>query len=710
MIHTKAGVGEGGLEVVRFKVGHFVENLSGIQSGSEQIEHIHDADSHAADAGFAAALLRIDGDAVEEAVHGGSIGAAASRASLEMSAMLMVKNFLADGFARWLYMADSMRLSFALLIAASSVACAQNAPPGGLLCAPFGPGGTWNLYQTSTEPLTWVKAQALAVATKDPQGGTDKMGHLVTIGSAAENMFVYQYAEGWYLWIGLTDNEAHGGREAGSNRAGGWAWVTGEPMGDFTPPWRGPEPNATMDGGEDAVAMEYGGRWADWGMGAGTETEIQHPFLIEWDTQLPQPVAGVRTIGRVLPERWPVDLLDGKTKRTGTGPWTMCSLSGLNEHSIREMLTTFLPALEDDTPRFAMPRLNFRLAETHASAGGWIEILNEPAHRLTDKGCGALHVAKVRVDVPGVWSFNIHGDDFFAARFPGLKWKKVAGPAGVDPLDAETMFYDCENGDAHGIGIIELPAGEHRMEIFLGNRVRGMMLQVLAAPGEFTTEGATDRWRLPGFKADGNLAWPGISDAGWTVTRSLLPQHEKPLRTLRNAFALVEAGEGFTEHGVDRINFTDSGAAGDVEFPDPLPFPCDAPGDQSNFAIRATAMLVIPRDGVYHIGVHSEDHSALCIGGQKWSSHIRGTGYTARLDGDTLWEEEPDRTGSNAQNVGGIVLQKGEHPIEVLYAETTGTSVLSVFAAPAGYPPRLLVKGGAKEEPDVDGLPLVEVK
>ena len=55
-------------------------------------------------------------------------------------------------------------------------------------------------------------------------------------------------------------------------------------------------------------------------------------------------------------------------------------------------------------------------------------------------------------------------------------------------------------------------------------------------------------------------------------------------------------------------------------------------------------------------------------------------------------------------------MKKGEYPIEILYAETNGPSVLSVFASPAGYPPRLLEKGGAKIQPDVDGLPLVEVK
>ena len=167
--------------------------------------------------------------------------------------------------------------------------------------------------------------------------------------------------------------------EAGSNRAGGWAWVTGEPLGDYAP-WLGVEPNAGTEGGEDAVALEYGGRWGDWPIGEGAEQEQQHPFLIEWDTALPAPVPGVRTIGRVLPEKWPVDLLAGTDSRSGEGPWTICMLDELNNHRIREMVTDFLPSFKLDIHRYGMARLNYRLPEPQACAGGWIEVTDSPKH------------------------------------------------------------------------------------------------------------------------------------------------------------------------------------------------------------------------------------------------------------------------------------------------------------------------------------------
>lgn len=204
-------------------------------------------------------------------------------------------------------------------------------------------------------------------------------------------------------------------------------------------------------------------------------------------------------VGRVLPEHWPADLLAGTAGCKGAGPWTTCSLTGLDSHSIRPMPDAFLPGLKPDIPRYAMPRLNYHIAGSGCPAGGWIALSDVPGHPC-EENTGALHVATVRVTTPGVWSFNIH----------------------------------------------------------------------------------------------------------------------------------------------------------------------------------------------------SEDHSALCIGGQNWSRHVRSTGGAGQMKDDTLWEEEPVSCGANTQNAGAITLKKGEYPIEVLYADIYGPSILSVFTSPSGYPPRLLARGGAR--------------
>ncbi|RYD63491.1 MAG: hypothetical protein EOP83_12030 [Verrucomicrobiaceae bacterium] len=127
-------------------------------------------------------------------------------------------------------------------------------PEGTLFTAPFGPGGTWNLYKSVSTPMTWTDAQSAAERSVDPLGKTGKPGHLVCIGSAAENMFVYQKVIGRYIWIGLTDSEKRGGKEAGGDRQGGWRWLTGEPY--TFQAWRSAEPNSNEATGEDGVAME----------------------------------------------------------------------------------------------------------------------------------------------------------------------------------------------------------------------------------------------------------------------------------------------------------------------------------------------------------------------------------------------------------------------------------------------------------------------
>ena len=61
----------------------------------------------------------------------------------------------------------------------------------------------------------------------------------------------------------------------------------------------------------------------------------------------------------------------------------------------------------------------------------------------------------------------------------------------------------------------------------------------------------------------------------------------------------------------------------------------------------------------------------------------------------------------DATTVAEIMLLKGTYPIEVTYLENILFANLEVFAGPAGYPVRLLKKGGAELTADRDGLELV---
>ena len=65
VVDPAAGIREARFEVVAFQVGHLVENLRCVETGSEQVEDITHANTHPAHARTSATLLRIEGDAVE---------------------------------------------------------------------------------------------------------------------------------------------------------------------------------------------------------------------------------------------------------------------------------------------------------------------------------------------------------------------------------------------------------------------------------------------------------------------------------------------------------------------------------------------------------------------------------------------------------------------------------------------------------------------
>jgi len=68
-----SGRREAGLQILRFKIRHFIQDLRGRQSSREEIEDIAHANAHSADARSAAALLGINGDSIGNLIHVASI-------------------------------------------------------------------------------------------------------------------------------------------------------------------------------------------------------------------------------------------------------------------------------------------------------------------------------------------------------------------------------------------------------------------------------------------------------------------------------------------------------------------------------------------------------------------------------------------------------------------------------------------------------------
>jgi hypothetical protein len=138
-------------------------------------------------------------------------------------------------------------------------------------------GGNGHFYEYVRIPGSWTAAKAAA----ELRYFRGVQGHLVTIGSAAENTFVVNLRDGTDLrgWIGLTD----------AVTAGTFAWITGEPL-TYTN-WNSGEPNGQTPA-EDYVEMFATGVWNDNSDNPG----LNQGYLVEYDAVgAPPASAGVIT-------------------------------------------------------------------------------------------------------------------------------------------------------------------------------------------------------------------------------------------------------------------------------------------------------------------------------------------------------------------------------------------------------------------------------
>lgn len=571
--------------------------------------------------------------------------------------------------------------------------------------APFGPGGKWNLYQVRTAEVTWAEAHDLAEKADAPGEHKGKKGHLIACTTPAESSFAHRIAIGKEVWIGLTDSEDFGGKEAGAARTEGWRWVTGEPV-TWTD-WAAGEPNeSSNEGGEDGVSLATnGGKWNDGPNGKGGQSEWHRQYIIEWEIGADQPVKDATALERVLPAAWKVD--HQKPAAEGSGPWAGWSIGpGGNDEIDGRNLRHIISALEENISgapdaRFDVLDLHYANNESEISLFGKT---NPFPHAMHTRALGALYTATIRITEPQDWSFLICADDFVAVRIPGQRWKASHRDGFIDPLDPETLCQENPTFSACMLGTINLPVGDHRIEVVFGNSMLRSAVSVMAAPGTWTLPGATDTWRVPGWKAKGKLHWPGVSADGWRVqhTKGEAPGAKWREYTIMDAAEAAEAAADSKPLDAPAVNFIDEAAPGTLYFPGAVPRPGESPGQEEFMATSASATLVIPEDGTWFIGFASDEMGALSIEGQRWDRLVRNI-RDGKITEDVLTVPRENGTWM----AGEITLKKGEYPIHFLHSEKLGPTVMSVFGAPAGYPPRLLTKDGAGSSDDIDGLPLV---
>jgi hypothetical protein len=114
------------------------------------------------------------------------------------------------------------------------------------------------------------------------------------------------------------------------------------------------------------------------------------------------------------------------------------------------------------------------------------------------------------------------------------------------------------------------------------------------------------------------------------------------------------------------VNFYDAGGGGGMgNFGDPFPFPNDSPGDDNDFAIRATGTVLIPAAGTWTFGTNSDD------------------GLRLRINGQTVIHDDALHGPEN--RFGQIQLTPGPHLIELVYFERGGGAEVELFAAQGSF-------------------------
>ncbi|HEX2746969.1 MAG TPA: hypothetical protein VHM91_03135 [Verrucomicrobiales bacterium] len=388
--------------------------------------------------------------------------------------------------------------------------------------APYGPGGTWRIYETPRAGLTFKAALAEALASTDPVIHAYP-GNLVSVTSIGKNRFLYRSVGKvpGDSWIGLTDREgaAPGAFESQgqpNNRLDGWHWTNGDAH-TFENFATG-EPNDA--GGEDAGQFRGDGLWNDNRSGFSADDPIvptiipgssldETPsqgtfgFMVEYAVNSPTPIPGIR-YGMVFP---PCAKLP--TALNAAGNWSLREVRGLTLAG--NIFDTVDKALGGQGTVFAaqVPYLDFADPDTNPAGGPVLTttpfpfLSNNYQPPVTDDD-NVLSMATTRIHIDaakaGVYTVRVHGDDGFALRIKGVSWSSIAGGGTdvnrgyIDPLDPTTIVYERGTGDVNTMATINLAAGDYDVEFISWEGGSGAYYEVTATSGDAAMNGNTVQW------------------------------------------------------------------------------------------------------------------------------------------------------------------------------------------------------------------------
>lgn len=369
--------------------------------------------------------------------------------------------------------------------------------------APFGPNGTWNVYEVVGTGASFADALTASKAKSDPVDGTVK-GTLVSVVSAAENTFINKTVrDGADTWIGLTDREgvAIGAKESqtvpATNQTVGWAWTSGEPF--VYKNWGGGEPNdaGAPASGEDATQLRADGQWNDNASGyalnqpvtptitpgtSGAEAATAFGYVIEYFKGSATPLPGIR-LGSVLTQAGSIPGPSG-----GVGTWGVRELSGITVAGNILDAVNQLKGAAGTSLTAQLPKLD--VADPGTNAAGGPAVTGTPAKFLTNGGnvdnIATIAKGTIKVTDAGTYTFQVHSDDGFALRVVGQNFTSVNGAGYMDPVDNSTMVFRNGTGDSDTRGVITLAAGNYAVEFVHFEGGGGAFYEVTSAKGAIT--------------------------------------------------------------------------------------------------------------------------------------------------------------------------------------------------------------------------------
>ncbi|MFO0895827.1 MAG: PA14 domain-containing protein [Pirellulales bacterium] len=565
--------------------------------------------------------------------------------------------------------------------------------------APFGEGGTWNLYEIeglpgtpvnprlalsvsgeiAATPATWHAALADAEGRVESLSGKSVAGHLLSVGGAEENAGIRSRvpAESSY-WIGLTDDEVFGGGETSTGQplldglAGlngpvgdgvGWEWSNGEPFRYGN--WRqnsGPQGAS----GADYVAVlgrTASGQWSD------AQSEDKHLWVVEYETRMPADF-----------------LLEAQAARApgpqgGWGTWGVREIVDptQGEGLAGALNTLFSPAPQAKTVDYQTPVLDY----VDQTLDGQFTIDREFASgRAVDKLALVAH-GKIRVPEGrgGPWQFRVDSDDAFEIYVSGKRFDPIAAPI-QNPNDAtQTTIYgsltypaDRSFDKGPSVGSIQLEPGDHDIEMVY-HEYNGLAALEVSAKG-------------PGDQQFALVGDPGVAlQAATPFVRGGFQVQEvvrqgigpvDPIDNLAEARALLASpapSDAVYQGALTGLDLSAGSWAG--WFPEHHGF---LHGLDSNFALQAEGILQVDVAGEYTFGFHGAGGAALTINGAAFSSLSELGVVTAA--GQTLSVEDQPRQYTPV--LGRVWLEAGDYPLELVMFDHEGPAQIELMVSPSG--------------------------